>query len=186
VSTLRLALLAVAALASAGCTALPGTTLPDSVPPDMGPVVKPEAPPAVSESPPAVSEVDNLLRYFQQLKKLSGTELGKEHDNVRQAYLKERSEFNRVRLAMILSLPNTSFGDDSRALELLDPTVRNQQASLYGLAFLLSAHLQERRKLDGSIQNLQQNLQGLQQKLDALKSLERSLIEREQGGPKKR
>lgn len=185
-STLRLTLLAVIPWVFAGCTALPGTTLPDSVPPDMEPSLKPEPPLSVSDSPRAVSEVDNLLRYFQQLKKLSGTELGKEHDSVRQAYLKERSEFNRVRLAMILSLPNTSFGDESRALELLDPTVKNQQASLYGLAFLLSTHLQERKKLDGSIQNLQQNLQGLQQKLDALKSLERSLIEREQGGPKKR
>ena len=53
--------------------------------------------------------------------------------------------------------------------------------------------LQEQKRLEGSVQNLQQNaqglqqnIQGLQQKLDALKSLERSLLEREQGGAKKK
>ena len=139
------------------------------------------------------SDSESLLLYFQHIKKLSGTELGKEHDNARQAYTKTHSEFNRVRLAMVLCLPNTSFSDDSRALELLDPMVKNHQASLYSLAFLLSTYIQERKKLDGSVyrlqqnvQGLQQNVQGLQQKLDALRLLERSLVEREQGGAGKR
>ncbi|MNC98647.1 hypothetical protein D3C83_166750 [compost metagenome] len=52
-----------------------------------------------------------------------------------------------------------------------------------GLALVMSAHLQERRRLESGMQNLQQNVQGLQQKLDALMSLERSLIDREQGTP---
>ncbi|HET9403893.1 MAG TPA: hypothetical protein VFO57_04885, partial [Burkholderiales bacterium] len=57
------------------------------------------------------------------------------------------------------------------ALELLDPVSKNPNGHLGGLAYLLISHLQERKRLDA-------NAQGLQQKLDALRSLERSLIER--------
>jgi hypothetical protein len=182
VRTFHLVASAFAASVFAGCTALPSTPVPG---PESAPEVELE-PPIKTETPRPGSEVESLLRYFEQLRKLSSAQLGKEHDSVRQAYAKDHSEFNRVRLAMVLSLPNTSFGDESRALELLDPTVKNQQTSLSGLALLLAVHVQERRKLAGNVQVLQQSVQGLQQKLDALKSLERSLIEREQGGPKKR
>lgn len=129
-------------------------------------------------TPPPASDTESLLLYFQHIKRLSGAELGKEHDSVSQAYARTHSEFDRVRLAIVLSLPNTPYRDEPRALELLDPMVKNWRATLHGLAFLLSAHIQEQKRLDG-------NVQSLQSKLDALKSLERSLIEREQSGAKK-
>lgn len=117
------------------------------------------------------SDADSLLLYFQHVKKLSGAELGREHEVARQAYNRARSDFNRVRLAMVLSLPNTGYGDETRALELLDPVSRNQDGKLHGLAFLLASQLQERKRLDAGAQ-------GLQQKLDALRTLERSMIEK--------
>lgn len=132
-----------------------------------------------SEAPRPVSDTESLLGYFQYIKKLPVAELSKEHDSARQAYAKARSEFNRVRLALVLSLSNTPLSDDSSALELLEPIVKNQQASLYGLAFFLSSYIQEKKKLDS-------NVQSLQSKLDAIKSLERNLMEREQSGTKKR
>ncbi len=126
-------------------------------------------------SPRPASDTESLLLYFSHLKKLSGTELGREHDAARQAYSRTRSDFNRVRFAMVLSLPNTAFNDEGRALELLDPVIKSHNGQLHGLAFLLASAIQERRRLDA-------NAQGLQQKLDALKSLDRSLIERDSGG----
>jgi hypothetical protein len=72
---------------------------------------------------------------------------------------------------MVLSLPNSAFTDDGRALELLEPVAKNPGARLQGLAQVLSSNLQEQKKLNASVQ-------GLQQKLDALKTLERNLIER--------
>lgn len=117
------------------------------------------------------SDADSLLHYYQHLKKLPGAELGREHEVARQAYNRAHSDFNRVRFAMVLSLPNTGHSDESRALELLDPVAKNQNGPLRGLAYLLASQLQERRRLDASAQ-------GLQQKLDALRSLERSMIER--------
>jgi len=56
---------------------------------------------------------------------------------------------------------------------------KNQRAPLHGLAFLLAAQIQEQKRLDG-------NVQDLQHKLDALKSLERSLSERDQSNVRKR
>lgn len=132
-----------------------------------------------SDMPPPASDLESLLLYFQHIKRLPAGELGKERDSARQTYTRTRSDFDRVRLAMVLSLPNTSFRDEPRALELLDPVARNRRASLHGLVFLLSAYIHEQKRLDG-------NAQSLQHKLDALKSLERSLSEREQGGAKKR
>lgn len=164
---IRLALLTLIMLALAGCGVLRGIETAGTEP-----WVKPGA-------PRPASDLESMLLYFQYIKELPGTELGKEHDHVRQAYAKARSEINRVRLAMVLSQPNTPFNDGPRALELLEPVAKNPRASLHGLAFLLSAYLQEQKRLDG-------NLLGLQNKLDALKSLERSLSERDQGSAKKR
>lgn len=128
-------------------------------------------------------EVDRLLSYFEQIRKLPASELSRENDTARAAFNRTRSDFDRVRLAMVLSVPNTAIADDQRASDLLDPVVKNQNSSLHGLALLMNTHLQERRRLESGMQHLQQNVQGLQQKLDALMSLERTLIDREQATP---
>lgn len=121
--------------------------------------------------PQPASDAESLLLYFQHVRKLPGAELGREHEAARQAYARARSDFNRVRLAMTLALPNAPFGDEPRALELLDPVAKNPSGQLQGLAYVLVSQIQERKRLDASAQ-------GLQQKLDALMSLERSMIER--------
>jgi len=121
--------------------------------------------------PQPATDTESLLLYFQHVRKLSGAELSREYDAARQTHGRSRSDFNRIRLAMVLSLPNTAFNDDGRALELLEPVVKNPGGQLSGLAYVLSNQLQERKRLDA-------NAQGLQQKLDALRSLERNMIER--------
>ena len=153
------ALLAACALL-AGCTTAPKVQ-----------EAEPEPPAQASEPRRLPSDAENLLSYFAQIKKLSAPELAREHDFARQAYGGARSDYNRMRLAMVVSLPNTAFYDEPRALDLLEPLARNPGAQLSGLAFLLVSQIQERRRLDA-------NTHALQQKLDALKSLERSLLER--------
>ena len=49
--------------------------------------------------------------------------------------------------------------------------IRNQNSPLHGLAVLLQTFVQEQRRLE-------QRVHGMQQKLDALKAMERNLIER--------
>ena len=122
-------------------------------------------------SPQPVSDAESVLLYFHYLRKLSGPDLGREHETTRQAYARSRTDFNRVRLAMVLALPGTAFNDDARSLDLCDTVAKHEGGRLQGLALLLGSHLQEQKRLTASAQ-------GLQQKLDALKSLERSMIER--------
>lgn len=151
--------------ALAGCSAL-------RAPEDAGRAPEVEFAPETQAVPARpVDGAPTLLVYYQHLRKLSGGDLVREHESARQAYFRSRTDYERVRLAMVLSLPGFTFSDDARALELLDPVSKNPNGQLQGLAYLLAAHLQERRRLDASAQ-------GLQQKLDALRSLERSMIER--------
>jgi hypothetical protein len=121
--------------------------------------------------PQPASDAESLLLYFQHVRKLSGADLSREHEAARQAYARARTDFNRVRLAMVLSLPGTAFYDETRAHDLYDTVAKHEGGRLQGLALLLGWHLQEQKRLTASAQ-------GLQQKLDALKSLERSMIER--------
>ena len=188
-------MLAVIMLAVAGCVTPP----PE---PEQTPPPKPGEPSASAESPEREARVEpesapsreaaarlrsedleRLLSYFEHVRKLPAVELVRESESARGAFTRSRADFDRMRLAILLSIPNTALNDDQRAADLLDPLVKNQSASLHGLALIMSAHLQERRRLETGMQGLQQNVQGLQQKLDALMSLERSLIDREQSTP---
>ncbi len=127
------------------------------------------APAAQAERP--ISDVDSLLLYYRHIGKLEESQLSREHEISRRAYARERSDFNRVRLAMLLGLPNTALSDDARALELLAPVAKKEGGEFSALAALLAAQLQERQRLNALARDLQQ-------KLDALKSLERSMMER--------
>jgi metal-responsive CopG/Arc/MetJ family transcriptional regulator len=93
---------------------------------------------------------------------------------------------DRVRLAMLLALPNSAVTDDARALDLLEPIVKTHAHALHYVAVLLSTYVQEQRRLALSAQALQKDVQTLQQKLDALRSLERALSEREGVLPRRR
>jgi hypothetical protein len=178
-------------------------TPPPAGPEESPPAAKPQEAPAPGETqerearpepevaPPRVEiparpdpeDLERLLSYFEHIRKLPAVDFVRESESARAAFTRTRSDFDRVRLALLLSIPNTALSDDQRAADLLDPLVKNQNSSLRGFALLMSAHLQERRRLESGMQSLLNNVQGLQQKLDALMSLERSLIDREQSGP---
>lgn len=127
------------------------------------------APPAPVQRP--ISDVESLLLYYRHIGKLKEKQLSREHEIARNAYARERTDFNRVRLAMLLGLPNTELNNDGRALELLEPVAKSEDGEFSALAALLVGQLHERKRLDA-------NAQDLQKKLDALKSLERSMMER--------
>lgn len=118
-----------------------------------------------------ISDVESLLLYYRHIGKLNEDQLGREYEIANSAYARERTDFNRVRLGMVLGLPSTALTDNARALDLLQPVVKRDSGELSALASLLAAQIEERKRLDASAQDLQQ-------KLDALKSLERSMMER--------
>ena len=178
-------------------------TAPPTVKPKP-PVVKPLAPfPVEKSAPPGetrASEVDVLLADFERMRRMGPGELTREFEAARLAFSQTRSDASRVRLAMIATVQGSAPGEESRALDMLEPLVKNPAAPLHGLAFLLSTYIQEQRRLSGLAQGLQQNVQGLQQnnqtlqqnvhalqqKLDALRTLERALSERGEPAPRRR
>jgi len=131
--------------------------------------------PAQPPRPCPPFEAEGLLAYYVMLQRLQSAELAKEYDAVQPLYAKSRTDANRVRLAMLLGMPGTAFNDHGRALETLDPLLRNPSAPLHGVGVMLGAQIQEQKRT-----------QGLQQKLDALRQLDKDLLERESTGGRKR
>jgi len=133
------------------------------------------------------SDTEALVQYAAYLRRLSVTDLNREHEALKQTVAKSRTDLSRAQLAMIYALPGLPLRDDAKALPLLEslgkdaisPTVRN-------FALLLLSLVADNKRLDEAAQVLngkvkdEQKLSGeLQQKLDALKSIEKSLSERD-------
>lgn len=131
-----------------------------------------------------------VLAYFQRIKGLSVEGLAAEHAAAAQALARRRSDVNRLKLALLLILPRTAFKDEGRAAALANEVVNNKAADapeLKNLALLLAAIANEQKQQEERLQQLAQKqkddekrAEALQQKLDALKSIEKDLIQREQ------
>ena len=144
---------------------------------------------------PAASEAHGadgaeVLAYFQRIKGLSVDGLTVEHAVAAQALAKRRSDVNRLKLALLLIQPRTPFKDEGRAAALASEVANNKAADapeMKNLALLLAAIANEQRQQEERLQQLAQKQKdeekradALQQKLDALKSIEKDLIQREQ------
>ena len=190
------------ALAVSACTPVNSkTSRPDTV-----------LPRCVAE--PMQNDPDRLVRYYDRLLTMKGPELASELVIARESFEKDKSELNRLKLALLLSFPGTGFRDDNAALALLNPfmTDKNREGStVRPLAIWLHSHLLELRRTDETLQqqtaklkddlrrteeSLQQQTtklreeqrrtEALQQKLDAILDMEMKMLEREQNLPKKK
>lgn len=147
--------------------------------------VDPTAPTTIHSA----NELESMLQYYARIRKFSWVALRKEQEVQRQAFAKEKSDLVRVQLALALSVPNNTDGDDARLVALLDPLVQDagtESASLRNLALLLTTLVGDNRKLNDSLMSLKQKLrdeqketEALEQKLEALKSLEKRPISRD-------
>ena len=126
-----------------------------------------------------ITEPAAVLAYYAKLRKLGGIELLREQDTARRALMRSRTDGNRMRYALALAVPGAPAADETRALETLEPLTRNAASPLHGLALLMTASLQEQRRLDVQAQ-------GLQQKLEAMLELERNMSGRDGGVQRKR
>ncbi len=178
-------------------------------------VKPPQKPAAVVEVPRPrpqiikISEVETLLRYFEQIKKLPEPELSKEYERVRQGFALDKSDFVRLQLVLFAILPNASSAEIAQGLILIDPLLKDNAgpSPLGAFALLLNAVLTEQKRLEDGMQgmrvvmqDLKNGMQGLtqklkeqqrheeelQEKLDALKAMEGTLMERERARPMKK
>jgi ATP-dependent exoDNAse (exonuclease V) alpha subunit len=157
---------------------------------------RPDVPWYKSVVEPAQSDADRLAKFYDRLLTMKGSELASELDTSRKSFEGDKSELNRLQLALLLSLPGTSFRDDNAALAFLGPFVKDKGgdgSTLRTLALWLHSELLELRRSDEALQQQaaklkeeQRRAEALQQKLDAILDMEMKMIEREQNLPKKK
>jgi hypothetical protein len=139
-----------------------------------------QAPQATQATPaPPVSEEDQqalaLLVDLQHYAVESGDDLKRELANATQAMNRARSDGNRIRVAMLLTLSSAGPTDDPRALSLLEPIVTKSGNSspMKQIAAVIYAQIVERAR---SVHEEQKKTAAAQEKLDALRAVERSLL----------
>jgi hypothetical protein len=127
-------------------------------------------------------QVLELIGYAQKIAALQAEEQRRELNASSQIFSKDRGAYGRVRLALLLALPGTAFNDDARAAGLLEPlagaaAAESSPGPMQQFAELLHAQIGERLRE-------QRRAAQLKDQLDALKAIERQIIEREQARPK--
>jgi hypothetical protein len=153
--------------------ALPVTPVP------VPPVVIVQSPPQTQVIVPPVNEEEQqafaLLADLQRYASDNGDDLKRELLAANQALTRTRSDANRIRLAVLLTLPAAGPPDDARALSLLDSVVGKAGGSspLKQIAAVLYAQIAERAR---SVREEQRKTAAAQEKLDALRAVERSLL----------
>jgi hypothetical protein len=178
-------------LGLAGCALEP----PYSQPPPEPRIVFQPAPP---------SAADQLMAYAAGVRKLEAREFAGERDQARMSFMKDRSELSRLRYAMLLALsPGAMSADDGELIALLEPLVTgplvtSPETDVRVLAVLLLGAAQERRKLreqlrdavarlnfvkrddskEAEVRALRARVEELEKKLNALKSIDRSVNRR--------
>ena len=162
----------------AGCSVVPESVIPESPPPSTPP----------SSGLVVTGQMDDMMQYYESLRRLPPAELGRVHDKVKQNFGKNKSDANRMRLVLLLTLPNTSFRDINAALQLLNDWPRNtrETTNLQSFRNLMAGLLSDQQRLTQSVDELTQKLKEeqkritmLQSQIEAIKSMEKTLIFRE-------
>lgn len=165
-SGLRPLLWCVAAFVAAACTALP--TAPPTAPPTVPQVVIPED----------VKQLSELIGYYSRVAAMRPDDQRREYAAASQAFSRDPSPYYRMRLALLALMPGTLFQDDVKAMSLLEPYSRSGASAdkLHQFGAILHEQLAEGAKARGRAEQLKEQL-------DALRAVERTIIERGQPAP---
>lgn len=129
-------------------------------------------------------QVVELIAAAHAFAGLQGEDQKRELNAANQSFAKERSAYARVRVALLLSLPGTAVADEARAMTVLEPLLSGtgggatQTAALRQFAGLLYAEVGERVREQRKSAQLREQSAQLKEQLDALRAIERSIIER--------
>ncbi|MBA3507446.1 MAG: hypothetical protein H0T80_16925, partial [Betaproteobacteria bacterium] len=132
-------------------------------------------PPAVVDPPGEDVQLILLLSDLQRFGGMGSEEVRRELGNASQALARQRTDGNRVRLAVLYTLIRSNPQDDQRALQLLENVAKSNPGTpaVKQLAFILQAQISERLR---AVRDEQQKADAALQKLEALRQMERSLI----------
>ena len=152
--------------------------------PQPSPLVASLIPPPAVAPPPvvivrelAVEDVEliALLSDLQRYSALGADDTRREISNLTTLLARQRTDANRVRLAVLYTLARTNPQDDQRALQLLDNVSKSNPGSpaVKQLALVLQAQIAGRAR---AVRDEQQKADVALQKLEALRQMERSLL----------
>ncbi len=163
-----------------------------------------ETPEPVAKKPPVectpevielVSGADGLLQQIAAVRSKSGNQLKQEYEDAKRDFGANGGEAARLRFAALLLMPGTPFRNEAQAAQLLEPYTRTDsrvRASYRGVAQLLLNQLEQARRQDATAQahvarlkDEQRRTEELQRKLDALKDVERAMIQKDLGAKPK-
>jgi hypothetical protein len=160
----------------------PPLAAPAPAAPAPGPAAgSPVDPPAVTLGPPPTPEPTEdqqmiaLLSDLQRYGTLQNDELKKELTSAGQSLARQRTDVNRVRLAVLYTLVRNSPQDDQRAIQLFENVAKSAPAGspVRHLAAVLQSQVIERQR---AVRDEQQKADAAIQKLEALRAMERSLL----------
>jgi hypothetical protein len=144
------------------------------------PAPPPESKVFIEPPPPSVS--DRLLQYMVQIRKLGPTDLLAERERARTDFALDRSEFNRLKLALTLALPTlpnsttnpaggqvltvptpTSAAEDNEVIALTEPITAASNAAnglatepeMRALAMLIQGLAQDRKRVREQTREIQ-------------------------------
>jgi len=140
-------------------------------PPEPAPVVVVTQPLSEDEQ-----QALSLLSFLGQIVSASMEDQKRELQNAHQQFQKNKNDASRVRLAAMMMLPNTPFQDDAKAQALLEGVNAKSTAPVRDLAAFLYGQLIERQR---QVREEQKRADAIQQKLDNLKAIERSMLDRD-------
>jgi chromosome segregation ATPase len=118
------------------------------------------------------SESDSLIDYYLAMRKAPKEKVLREHADANREIQTTPNAFNRIKLALLLSLPVTGLQDSARALNLLQDTIKEEKEeenALRNLANLLQAQLYKETRHDENMQRArddQKRLESLAAKQD--------------------
>ena len=120
-------------------------------------------------------QVIKLIGYAQRVTTMTAEQQRREYSANTQAFARDKDPMSRMRLALLLAAPGTGIHDTARAVSLLEPlaTPADTLGPLRSLARLLYVQLNERA-------SEQKRAGQMREKLDALKEVERTIMERGQ------
>lgn len=155
---------------------------------------------------PAHSAIEQLMAYLLQARTLGAHALSEEISRMREAWGRDKSEVTRLKLALLLaSNANT---DDGELMTLLEPLVQDAASAkpeIRALATLVHGAAYERKRTKDSLAAAQARLreaqksqesslarvdqqrrqiEDLEKRLNALKTIEKSLIQRTDKPPR--
>jgi signal transduction histidine kinase len=141
-----------------------------------------ERPLEARREPPADTRTADLVSYFATVARAGPAEQKRELAQWASAYSRAPSAYLRVRLGGLHAQPAAGLRDDARALALLEPLVTANaipaaDRPIADLAALLHAQVAERQRMEKAELK---KLDALREQIEAMKSIERSILQREE------